>query len=64
MNVIPVGQDNRQQNESVEGADDDDAEIHPKIENGEDLGVGEDQDDHAQEVGHVNAGKENIALKS
>ncbi len=48
----------------MESADDDDTEIHPEVEDGEDLGVGEDQNDHAQEVCHVDAGKENVALKS
>ena len=57
LSLTYVAEKNGQDDESVCGADQHDAQVHTEVENLEDLGLGEGQDHDAAELGQRDAGQ-------
>ena len=56
----PVGEDDRKKDKSVHSSDQNDAEVHPEIEDAENLRIGKHQNDDSEKVGDVNSWEKNV----
>ena len=55
LTLTDVAENDGQEDESVGGADEDDAQVHPEVEDLEDLRLGEGQHDDPAELGQRDA---------